>query len=200
MLCVIKEIYTVYTSFICICGFYSLKIVVHLNIYVSNPQVSTAFEEDIAWSSFPTLIVPLQKCKTLIPHPSSKPFQWWKLAVTVEGLRTKKKQKTVFPQTNIYTEMLFPSLESSLPVPGKSYVVKTSREQRTLPENAGTETSGSEKVGSEVRIFKLLPETPRGCIQLLHVTNQWWIPERFSKWVVNPWGASNYEWSVISPI
>ena len=60
MLCVIKEIYSVYTSFICICVVYSLKIVVHLNIYVSNPQVSTAFEGHRLAAS-PPVVVPLQK-------------------------------------------------------------------------------------------------------------------------------------------
>lgn len=70
MLCVIKEIYTAYTSFICICVFYSLKIVVHLNIYVSNPQVSTAFE-GTSLGSFPTCRgSPTKKYKMLIPHPS----------------------------------------------------------------------------------------------------------------------------------
>lgn len=110
MLCVIKEIYTAYTSFICICVFYSLKIVVHLNIYVSNPQVSTAFE-GTSLGSFPTCRgSPTKKYKMLIPHPSPVLMHSSDEFVGCESWRFtyQEKQKTVFPQTNIYTEMLFP--------------------------------------------------------------------------------------------
>lgn len=184
MLCVIKEIYTAYTSFICICVFYSLKIVVHLNIYVSNPQVSTAFE-GTSLGSFPTCRgSPTKKYKMLIPHPSPVLMHSSDEFVGCESWRFtyQEKQKTVFPQTNIYTEMLFPSLGSSLPLPGKKLCGETSREPN-LTWKCWDGNSGSEKVGWSSKIFV------KGLHSVSSRHQSMMDPWGFSKWVVKPVGA-----------
>ena len=134
MLCVIKEIYTVYTSFICICVFYSLKIVVHLNIYVSNPQVSTAFE-GTSLGSFPTCRgSPTKKYKMLIPHPSPVLMHSSDEFVGCESWR--------FTPLKCFS----PRWEARYLFIGKSYVVKLPGKPN-LTWKCWDGNSGSEKVG-----------------------------------------------------
>lgn len=191
MLCVIKEIYTAYTSFICICVFYSLKIVVHLNIYVSNPQVSTAFE-GTSLGSFPTCRgSPTKKYKMLIPHPSPVLMHSSDEFVGCESWRFtyQEKQKTVFPQTNIYRKCFSPRWEARYLFHGKKLCGETSSFQPNLTWKCWDGNSGSEKVGWSSKIFV------KGLHSASSRHQSMMDPWGLNPWVVKPVGArSNYRW------
>ena len=176
MLCVIKEIYSVYTSFICNCtgGFYSLKLW-FIWTFTSQTHKFQLHLKGHRLKQLPHLNrSPTKKSKTLIPHPSPvlmRSSDESKLAVKVEGL----SHWNAFP---LVGKLATSSLGKAMwwNFQGTEPYLKMLGRKPPDPKKSG-----------EVRIFGNLPETPRGCIQLLHVTNQWWIPEVFP-WVVNPWG------------
>ena len=188
MLCVIKEIYSVYTSFICNCtgGFYSLKLW-FIWTFTSQTHKFQLHLKGHRLKQLPHLNrSPTKKSKTLIPHPSpvlmrsSDESNWlWKLKV--------------YP-----TEMLFPSLGSSLPLHWEKLCGETSREPnltwkcwdgnlRIRKSRVKFVSSGTFPKHQGAAFSFFTSPINDGSLRFFR---GWWTR-----------GApSNYEWSVITPI